>query len=691
MIVRLAAGLARTAEPGHRWRRVAMATAAAGSTLLLLVAASLMALAQREDARGGARTGVEARPHAADDLLWLERGDDHDGRAFPVVWLQPAGPAPPVLPPGMARLPEPGEAAVSPALDALAQRDPVLAGRYPRRIVLDGAGVRSGGELLAYVRPLDGRSLRSHRATFRIGGFRSGGDVSLNQESGITAGMLVGGSAAFLFIPAVLVLLAGTASSSVSRTRRFSILRALGARERTVAALAVAETILLALPGVLVAVVAWTVAAPGMSRVPGVEHAVVSGDLGLSAAAVAAAVAIELGLCALLALALFGRPGSRRASARPGADRQPVRAWRLLPLGLALGLAAGAASMGGRVGAMAMLVAVVGALAALPLAGARLLPGLGGALAATSSTAALLTGRRLEWNPAHHGRPFAVTGVLVLLGILTGCYVAILRSAEPGPVPAGPYAAVTVRWVDPRAPDVGRLDRQVGDAVTIGMSETPAGLALHARCESLGRPLGIDCARGGAAAREEVARLLGLPGPQAVRFGGAATGVPSAALVVARGDVRELDATVRTAAQRELAAPTVSSALGRLRRQSTLDRWLETGLAVAGLALALAALAMAIDGTLRARGPNDVLLRLGMPQATLARLEVALFCIPYLTLAGLGGTVGAGFALLFAQVSGVAIPAAWAFGVAAAAISLGAVGAAIVGVLGLRAPERQGA
>lgn len=170
MIFRIAAGLTWNSALEHRWRRVAVPVSAAVFMLMMLAGSSVVAMVQREAHRDAARTALVATKPSPEDLL-LTRGDDvWGGEQFAVIWIEPAGEAKPVLPPGMTRFPKPGQAVVSPELDRLSSHDPALAARYPNHLVLKPDGIRSGGELFAYVRMPEDRTLAGNLRAVRVRG-----------------------------------------------------------------------------------------------------------------------------------------------------------------------------------------------------------------------------------------------------------------------------------------------------------------------------------------------------------------------------------------------------------------------------------------------------------------------------------------------------------------------------------------
>ncbi len=135
----------------RRWRFVTVPVTAAVFMLLALAATSIVAMAHREADREAQRLVSLATKPSPTDLYLVNGFDVWRDEQYGVAWIEPAGSAPPVLPPGVSRLPEPGEVVVSPMLDRLASQDPDLAARYTNRFVLGTEGVRSGDELFAYV------------------------------------------------------------------------------------------------------------------------------------------------------------------------------------------------------------------------------------------------------------------------------------------------------------------------------------------------------------------------------------------------------------------------------------------------------------------------------------------------------------------------------------------------------------
>ncbi len=599
MIVRVALSLARTPDPAHRWRQTAVPLAAAVSIFLLLAAGSLISLLDREAERGSDRIGTLAGSSPSpSDLLMVPRTDNWADSVYISISIEPAGAAAPVLPPGLGRLPSPGRAALSPALHELTLREPMLASRYPHHLVLDPAGIRSGGELLAYTRPPAGRTIRGYTSLQRVQRFgpphgAQGFDPSYGSPVDFFA--IAAGASAFLLIPSLLVLIAGVATASPARDRRFAILRALGASRGTIARLGMVETIALALPGAVGAALVFRGFVGGLTSVPLVGHAVLPGDLQAPFAFCLGLIVAHALLAGAIAVAI-GRPSAATSvRPRPIAGRSRARWWRAIPLGLALGLAVGGAAAGGESGGTAMIIGLVSAVAALPVAGPGLMALLGGVLARSPSVSGLLAGRRLQWDPVRIGRPFGLCGAMVVLAIATVCYVALARSVEPTRLPAGPDAAVSVSWADPHRGDLDLLADELGSGTVVGLVRSRLAIDCSELAEQVGS---LQCDSGGEQATKSGLGLLRrlLPVESVSGFDpGASTRTADTAAVFDHGSLQALDRRLRTAADRVLAAPSLSSAFDLDSQPSELVGWLTGAILLAGLALAFGALLLVVD------------------------------------------------------------------------------------------------
>jgi len=158
-------------------RLVVLAAAVAlGVGLLLTAVSSINAVNSQNDRIAWMATGSWVRdggpePTSKDPLWWLIRGDNFDGQIIARVDVAATGAASPV-PPGIPRLPGPGQYYVSPALAALLRDNPAdqLADRYPGRQVgtIGNAALPSPDSLIIVIGHTPARRLADDpRAGFR--------------------------------------------------------------------------------------------------------------------------------------------------------------------------------------------------------------------------------------------------------------------------------------------------------------------------------------------------------------------------------------------------------------------------------------------------------------------------------------------------------------------------------------------
>ena len=671
-LLRIAAGLAFNAAPEHRWRRLSVFVSSALFLTFLLAASSIVALVLREAERSTVRTAVLADRPSDSDLLLVERWDDWRKQTIVVTWLQPASDAvPAIVPPGVAELPAAGETAVSPALDQLAAQHPELAARYPNRSVIGYDGVRAGGELFAYAVPEAGRSigdadeaLRIEQGqvvgqgpAYRIGRFGAPGNaagyLALGEPQSVPIGPALGGLTAGLGIPAILILAVGAAAASETRNRRFTILRALGARARTVGTLSVFETLLLAVPGLVVALLTWAVAGPWLTVVPLVRYQVVPGDLalpwwvlfGLLAAAIAATAAIAWMLSAISERRM-GRP-------RPGPSRTPLLAIRALPIALAIGAFGLGRTIGGYSQSDYYLIGFVLAVAGLPALVPIVLRAVGRLLARARTASVHLAARGMEWDPVRAARPFIAGAALLFLVLAGAAFVGLSRETEELSTPSTAGAA-TIEWQDARPGDLAQLQAAFGTGLAVPLSEKGehdhggAGpsdhehsgrLLIGATCPELADYLpGSQCDPRSAmtlpdamrpAVGSWLAQVLHEPAGEIELVEPASLADTGSALLLDRQSVTQVDERARNAAMGRLPAPSVRSAFSASTRESPLVPWLIGTLTFAAGALAFACLLAIIDRLLGLADAHRRLVNIGISRPKLARLTALNFALPY--------------------------------------------------------------
>ncbi len=728
MALRIAAGLSMNASPEHRWRRVAVPASALLFMLLLLASKSALLMADRQVDRDAARS-FEISTEAASTDLFLEVDKDiWRGQRIGVAWVEPAEPdGRPILPPGMEQFPAPGQSVVSPELDRLADSDPGLAKRYPNRLVLADAGLRSGDELIAYVRPPAGRAIGGESEAVRIedGKFVGQGPVVRVSSFGHGVSVFLGdqtpwwqlslGAVGMGVLPGMVVLAVGLAAASGVRDHRFQVLAALGARRRTVWAIAVLESLLLAVPGLIAAVVVWWLVAPRLRIVPVVGHRLVAGDLALPGWLLVAELGLAVALCVVVSIAILGL--RRNSSAlRATSDKAGLSRLAAVPLIVSFvafvmaGIATGNLRL--NLNALGTVCAVAGA----PLVVPAVLRAVGAVVGRSRSVTTCLAGRWMEWNPKRAARPFVGLAGLVVLVIAGAGYFTVkdeLFMEVPGPSSVG-VEGVDVRWRDVASGDLARFTAEVNVGLVVpygsgsaagsdghghGRSQRMA-LSLGASCPQMARlrlgeacdpkaPLTLSASTEHQLAEvisevtgERVGQLRLVPREQLAGLG--------AAVVLDRSPLELLDEHVREAARSTLPAPYVDSAIfARQPRFSSVVGWVTAGIAAALIALTAACLISLVDRMLSARRRLQHLLNLGISPAQLTRVGATMFAMPY-TVATLAG-FSTGCAIAIRKVTNPGIPMPWStIGVTLLAIlGVGLLGTAALAALGTRDALRE--
>jgi hypothetical protein len=221
-----------------------------GVGLLLLSLTGQSAAQGRAERSGWQSADSETPATASDAALFLSVTDYHDGTAMTRAYVAALGPRPPV-PPGLERLPEPGEVAVSPTMRRLLESTPddQLDDRYPGRVTatIDDAGLAHPDELVALIGrtpdQLGQVSSRSLQVVRGFGSLPSGYAYYL----GLRAFLLVG--AVLLLVPVVVFIVMATRVAAAHREQRLAAIRLVGATRLQAAVVAAVETGLAAVAG----------------------------------------------------------------------------------------------------------------------------------------------------------------------------------------------------------------------------------------------------------------------------------------------------------------------------------------------------------------------------------------------------------------------------------------------------------
>lgn len=733
MKLRIAAGLAMNASPEHLWRRLAVPVSALLFMLLLLTSSSALLMADRQADRDEARSfGISAVERPTDLFMQVDK-DIWRGQRIGLAWVEPAVPdGDPILAPGMKQFPEPGQAVVSPELDRLADEHAGLAIRYPNRQVLEGPGLRSGSELVAYVRPPAGRAIGGERRALHFDDGRWVGQGPLVRVSRFGGGVplfdggvtpwwqLALGAIGLGILPGLVVLAVGLAAASGVRDHRFQVLAALGAQRRTVWAIAVLESLLLALPGLVAATVIWWLVAPRVSTVPLVGHRLVSGDLALPWWLVVAELGVATGLCVLLSIALLGL-GRHSRALRPTSEKAGLSMLTAAPLLLSLVAFAMAGIATGDMRVNLNLLGTVCAVAGVPLIVPAILRAVGVVAGRSQSVTTSLAGRWMEWNPKRVARPYVGLAGLVVLVLAGAGYFTVkdrLYLEVPSPSSAG-VEGVHVQWRQVARGDFVRLSGAIEGALAAPYASgaaagSKAGEQGHEHDHSKGSilNLAVTCPQVASLLQREVIcdpkSPLTLPAsiPQSlVDVVSQVTGerirqlrlVPraqvedsGAVVVLDRSPLEPLDEAVREAARSTLPAPSVDSAIYARRPMfSAVTGWVTAGVLAALIALTVGCLISLVDRMLGGRRRQQHLLNLGISSSKLTRFGATMFAMPYAVATLVGFSTGV--AICVRRVSNPGIPMPWsAIGVTLLVIlGVGVLGTAAVSVLGTRDALRE--
>jgi hypothetical protein len=402
-----------------------------------------------------ASAGVPAAPRARDPLWWRLSSGFVDGQLIGRVDVGATGPDVPV-PPGLTRVPGPGQFYASPALTRLRHDHPPgeLADRFPGRQVgtIGPAALPSPNSLLIIVGDTPAQLSHEPGAT-KVTSIQTippsgcnGPDCLLALGIGSNGiDLILSCVAAGLLFPVLIFI--GTASrlSAARREQRFAAMRLAGATPRQVSVISAIESAVAAVLGLAVGFGLFYALRPAIAAISFTGAPFFTSDLSLSLAdvlAVALGVPVAAAVATLIAL--------RRVQVSPlGVTRRitpkPPRAWRLIPLlaGLAeLAVFVGIGrppTSGGQIqaylpGFLLLLAGLVIAGPWLTMAGARLMA------RRAQRPATLIAARRLADNPKAGFR--AISGLIVAL-FVTSVTVGIISTMAD--YRTGPTATPQVR------------------------------------------------------------------------------------------------------------------------------------------------------------------------------------------------------------------------------------------------------
>ncbi|HZM83918.1 MAG TPA: FtsX-like permease family protein [Candidatus Limnocylindrales bacterium] len=414
-------------------RLVIIASAVAlGVALLLAVLASVNALnAQFGRYAWMSSTSASADAVTADSVWWLHRSDYFDGQLIERIDVAATGPGAPV-PPGILRLPGPGEFYASPALSEKLSSTPAaqLAERFPGNEIgtIGSAALPSPGSLVVVIGHTPGE-------LSQLPGAERVSAITTTWPGIPTAALnlILSVVGAGLLLPVLIFIAIATRLSAARREQRFAAMRLLGATPRQISTIAVVESTTAAVVGTAAGFGLFFLLRPAIAALPFTGQPFYPHDLSIGVLGVAL---VMLGVPA--SAAITARVALRRVRISPlGVVRRvtprPPRAYRLIPM--AVGMAELAYFIGrvpetsnGQMAAFlpGFVLIMLGLFFAGPwltMVGAR-------ALARHSSRpATLIAARRLADNPQAAFR--AISGVVLALfvtSVATGVITSIVAN-----------------------------------------------------------------------------------------------------------------------------------------------------------------------------------------------------------------------------------------------------------------------
>jgi hypothetical protein len=247
---------------------------------------------------GSASTSTTGQASAASPLWWLLQADHFAGQTIARVDVAATGPDSPV-PPGIPRLPGPGQFYASPALGALLHSTPAgeLGDRFPGHQIgtIGAAALPAPNSLIIIVGHTAGQL--SHLQLSHVPGATEVRSISATSPSscngsncavgaGINANgidLILSVVACALLFPVLIFIGTATRLSAARREQRFAAIRLVGATPRQVSVISAVESTVAAVAGVAAGFGLFFLLRTPLAAVPFTGAPFFPGDLSLSA------------------------------------------------------------------------------------------------------------------------------------------------------------------------------------------------------------------------------------------------------------------------------------------------------------------------------------------------------------------------------------------------------------------------
>lgn len=437
-----------------------------------LIGAAASPALQREDKRLAKRERPVAGPSTGDTpVLWWSRPTTQSlpgGRSMKMVAVAAEGRGA-VVPLGLERNLEPGQAAVSPALAALIDNGEIDAGWLGGEpaAVIGQAGLHDPDELVLYQAYGRDQLAEAGVASPIVGSFRA--EAALGSGGAPTApvDMVAAAVAALAALPLLALLRSATLAEAERRRRRMAALDAVGMTSGELRRVALCEATCLSIVGSFAGLVAFNalVELPQVIRVGSV--AVFASDLAVSGRRQGTAVAVIIAVCSLTAAQGLARAHeAERDAVRPSRTRALLLLTAAVTA-LLLSVFAGSLPEEGLVSRLALLAGAT-ALAAVVIAAQRDLMLRLGQPREDDSYRRVLWRSDLRATAMSRSRPFAA---VVLAAFVGGLAAVAYPSAGAEPAPAGSGRALSVPDALlslPSKPTAGEVMDAIADEPAVG-------------------------------------------------------------------------------------------------------------------------------------------------------------------------------------------------------------------------------
>ena len=649
--------LATGRSAANTWRQVALPIAILCSVLITSVTVSILNSYWAEDHRAWMRSISEYLPEPPADLtipgLYIAANADYwQGQQYIQNWIEPPDRAEAVLPPGVWRLPTPGEAAVSPALADQIERFPELRNRYPSFFVMHGDGVMSPDELVSWVRPTDAQGFFATMPGFAKS-FNAGSPHPNEARNSISNPLNKAQAVLFaaicVIIPSIFLLIAGLSASSSVRDERIDLLQQLGAGRSWVARLNLLEAMIFTVPILVISLPLWRVASERLTAIPILDRPVFRGDMTLRWSQ---AGLICVAVLALIVLASVSQSILRGMHAQ-GARRRGLVGkgrivFRALLICIALYVAFIVATNESERGIVIYMANVLVVLAILPsFIGAMARP-LGSILGASTVLPVSLAGNRLQYQPARGLRPFVgLATVLVILFLTFGAIAFLTSRVEFVDHTASPSSAEVITQVSP-AQTVTTLRERLPDTLLAPIYEESSSQGVH-------YVVGTSCEAVATFFNEDTAVCVSTETPTLGLFGktfyyrdavfdperNVDAGQFGHVMVVSRESMEQVDASVRGALPlAKFPGLRVRTPESFTIKSPPIVPWIERGAAVfialTGLMMVGAMIDQSVSGVRRSRN----LVALGASRGVIAAIEGSIFAVCCVLAVAIGMFIG---------------------------------------------------